>query len=278
MKNSLVFTDIDIYTIPLSDSLAIRIYSDTRPFKWKIAGLQKGLIFVYDGRELVGAGSGFGCPVLEYSKETYFSGSSQVHLSQEGNLTIIRKDFLMDRIKRNRFRNFVLESQKIRRILDYIAEFYRCHFRFSRLKELLVGFGIRTRFVRASCRGKIIMTYILSQKRIRVKADFRHIRKEDLKKILLLNEQGSRFFRVYLDSNGSRLIDQKIGHWSILRAKWVSIMDSREKIGFQLTHVENSILRRGQEFIKDFLDWVGLDYEIRPENVTFEYDIKILEG
>lgn len=264
------------FTIPLFDSLALRIYSDSRPFNWKIAELQKGLILVSDGREVVGAGAGFGFPFLVYPHETYFSGSSRAYVDRHGCLTTIRKEFFMDRIKRNRFSCATLESQKARNTLDYIGILYRKRFRFLRLKNLLVRLGVKTKFFESRCVGKVIVTYVISQKHIQVKSDFSHLERDNLKRIFLLNEQGSRFFRVYLDSDGTRLVDREIGHWEVVKAKWAGITDSSAKIGFRLENLQGTILRRGQEFIDGFLDWIGLDYEVHPRTKEFEYGIEVI--
>ncbi len=263
-------------TVPLSNSLALRIYQDTRPHKWKIANLQKGLILVCDGVEVVGASSGFGFPMLQYSHETYFSGSSRVDVDRNEDLAIIRKEFFMDRIKRNEFSYTILESEKARRLLDQIGVLYREHFRFLGLKELLVSLGVNTRFIKAEYVGKVIVTFNIRQKTVQVKVDLSQIKRRNLKKIFLLNQQGSRFFRAYLDSNGARFLDQEIGHWGIVKAEWASITDLEGKIGFRLRNLKGSVLRRGQEFIRGFLDWIGLDYEIDKDKMKFEYDIKIL--
>lgn len=200
------------YTVPLSNSLALRICQDTKPHKWKIKNLQKGLILVCDGVEVVGASSGFGFPMLQYSNETYFSGSSKLEADRYENSTIIRKEFLLDRIRRNEFIHTILENQKARRLLDKIGRLYRGHFRFLGLKKLLVDLGVNTRFIEVECIGKVIMTFIIRQKIVQVKADFSQIERSNLKKIFILYEQGSRFFSAYSDSNGTKFLDQKIGH------------------------------------------------------------------
>lgn len=177
------------YTVPISDMIGLRVYSDTRPRKWKIANLQKGLILVHKGLEAVGAASGFGFPTLEYSNESYFSGSSSVYVRKRDTVTIIRKDFFMDRIKRNLIGNVLLENKEARNTLDLVALPYRRYFRSLRVKELLVNLGTKTDFRVASCAGKVTVTYVIDQRMIHVKADFSYIRKHGLKKILLLNEQ-----------------------------------------------------------------------------------------
>jgi len=47
----------------------LRLHSDTRPHVGKIAGLQKGLVWVQAGQTLVEEGYGFGCPIVEYNGE-----------------------------------------------------------------------------------------------------------------------------------------------------------------------------------------------------------------
>jgi hypothetical protein len=275
-----VFFSMQKCIVPLSNSLALRIYSDTTPSNQKIADLQKGLILVYNGIEAVGEGTGFGFPVLMYSDETYFSGSSRVYVCQQTNLVTIRKVFSMDRVARDKFRNVKLENRKVRTLLDYASKLYQKHkrSRFIALKTkgLLAGLGVQANFIKAPTLGEVIVTYLINQGRILVKVDFSLVKTSDLKKTFVLNEQSSTFFRVYSDSNKARLIDDEIGAWDPINAPWASISDLRGKVGFRLRQTENSVLRRGREFLRNSMDWVGLDYEVDPENVTFEYGIDIL--
>lgn len=271
---------IDKYTLPLSASLRLRIYSDTRPFTWKTADLQKGLIVVCNGEEMVGEGTGFGVPVLKYLDDTYFSGSAHVYLSRQENLMVIRKDFFMDKITRNTFRNVRLENGKLRAILRYMSELYQNHkhLRFLLLKKMSMRMGVHATFAKATSVGKVIVTYNIGQGHIHVKADFSFLKRENLQKILMLNEQGSRFFRRYIDSNDTKLANGQIGAWDPTEADWASITDVQGIFGFRLDRKENSILRRGREFLEGGLDWVGLNYEINPKNAAFEYKIEVLEA
>jgi hypothetical protein len=93
----------------------------------------------------------------------------------------------------------------------------------------------------------------------------------------VLNEQGSRYFRRYLDSNGVLLFDKNIGAWETVEADSASITDIKGNICFRLARKDGTILRRGREFIRGFQDWVGLDYELGLGNSSvFEYEIEIL--
>jgi hypothetical protein len=109
-----------------------------------------------------------------------------------------------------------------------------------------------------------------------VSADFRDSDRRRLQKIFMLNEQGSTFFRKYVDSRGTELLDTGIGAWDGIGTKWACLKILNGEFGFRLWRVDDSTLRRGREFLKGSLDWVGLDYEVNPEKDVFEYAIEVL--
>ena len=82
----------DPQTLSLSDDMAVRLYSDTRPHTGKVARLQKGLILEVDGSEMVEEGFGFGLPLVEVEGQAYLSRSASVR--REGNTLI--KQYTMD--------------------------------------------------------------------------------------------------------------------------------------------------------------------------------------
>ena len=265
-------------TIRISDLMSLRVYRDTRPSNLKIANLQKGLILVYEGNELVGEGTGFGLPVLVCSDQTYFSGSSTIRVAQQDDRWSIRKEFMMDRTARNRFRNITLENRVARDLVAYLSRLYQMHpkLRFLRLKGVTQRIDINASFVQTKPIGKVNVIYAIDKKRISINADFKDIERGKLEKMFMLNEQGSRFFRKYNDSQGTKLEDSQIGAWDGIQAEWASLAVSNNEVGFRLWKKKNSILRRGREYLKDSLDWVGLDYELSPETLLFEYPIEIL--
>jgi len=228
--------------------------------------------------ETVGEGTGFGVPALLYSNETYFSGTSQVYLSQQGDFKTLRKEFFMNKVPRKKIGKVRLESRKLRAMLRHLAEGYQKHrrFRVLTLTDLSKRIGVQTNFVNTDSAGKVTVTYVMDQEHIMVKIDFSLLKRENLQKIFVLNEQGSRFYRRYNDSNGTKLVDKEIGAWETVKTEWASITDLQGRVGFRLWKKENAILRRGREFLKDCRDWIGLDYEINPHMATFEYEIEIL--
>jgi hypothetical protein len=272
------FPIADSRTIRISDLTSLRIYRDTRPRNLKIANVQKGLILVYEGNELVGEGTGFGLPVLVCSDQTYFSGSSTIRVAQQDNRWTIRKEFIMDRTARNRFKNITLENRLARDLVAYLPRLYQTHpkLRFLMLKGLTQRIDINTSFVQIKPIGKVTVIYAIDKQRISISADFKDLERHRLEKIFMLNEQGSRFFRKYSDSQGTQLEDSKIGAWDGIQAEWATLKLPNKELGFRLWKKKNSILRRGREYLKDSLDWVGLDYELSPETLLFEYPIEIL--
>jgi hypothetical protein len=264
----------------MSHSVSLRIYVSTEPRNLKIADLQKGLILVIKGTEAVGEGTGFGLPVLIYSDETYFSASSSLCVSQRGECCVIVKEFIMDRIARNSFRNVTLENRAARSFIERLSDLYQGHrrFRFLTLKDLTGRMSISKAFLEAPSKGKVTVTYTVDKSRISVKADFNKLERHGLQKIFLLNEQGSGFFRRYIDSLGTELRDGKIGAWDGTGGEWACLQTLGGEIGFRLWRMKNGILRRGREFLEGSLDWVGLDYEISRKSDVFQYVIDVLEG
>lgn len=273
------FSETESCRIPFSNSLSLQIYSDSRPRNSKTADIQKGLIIVYDRIERVGEGTGFGVPIVQFSDETYFSGSASVHtlLKQDG-ATII-KSFVMNMVRRKKLGEIKIENRVMRDVFERFAEVYQKHsrLRLLMLADLFQRLGMRSDFVKAEPVGHIIVTYHIGhQGSVKVKANFSFVKKENLQKIFLLNEQSSTFFKKYRDSNGTVLFDKQVGAWERVEAKWATISEPKTEVGFRLWKIKASILRRGREFLKGHLDWIGLDYEIGPDKATFEYNIEIL--
>ena len=269
----------NVYDIPVSDSIFLRLYSDTNPHNWKIADLQKGLIFVHNGLEKVGEGTGFGFPILGYADETYFPGTATIDGSQHGSCISVCKEFCMNMISRNNLKSVILENQKARALLRYLADLYQKHrhLRFLHAKNFFTNIGIKSSFVRTPPVGNVRISYIISKRLIHVKADFSLCNRKKPQKIFLLNEQSSKLFRRYSDANHTELFDKQIDAWEPVQADWACLTSIDKEFGFKMWRTEG-FLRRGREFISNSMDWAGLDYEIDPRITSFEYDIEILEG
>jgi hypothetical protein len=267
------------YSIPISTHLALDIYSNTKPHNLKIANLQKGLICVCDGKERIGEGAGFGFPVMVCPEETYFPSSAIISLSKTSTATKVRKEFIMDRIARNKFGEVRLENQQTRAIIRYFCRLYQenTHFRFPFLmfKRFLANLGVDTGFEETKPVSRVIVTYEIHGNAVRVQVNLSQIEVKFRRKLFVLNEQSSNFFRKYYDSRGTALVDKKIGAWDNVNAEWACFTDAKGQVGFRLWQVKGALLRRGRETLYDCLDWVGLDYEVNVNRDFFEYDIEL---
>jgi hypothetical protein len=277
-KSDFNLQKVDTHTSCISNSVSLCVYSDTEPHNLKISKLQKGLILVVNGAEAVGEGTGFGLPVVVYSDETCFSGTSELYVSQRGNCCVIVKEFTMDRIARNTFGNVRLENRAARRFIEHLSKLYQDYerFRILTLKGLTGRMNIGKEFMEAAPRGKITITYTIEKQHVTVKACLKKLEKKGLRKTFMLNEQGTGFFRKYNDSLGTELVDGKIGAWDLVGGEWACLKTLKGEIGFRLWNVSDAVLRRGREFLDGSLDWVGLDYEISRKNDTFRYVIDFL--
>lgn len=269
-------------SIPVSNCLALDVYSSTKPHNLKIASLQKGLIFVCDATEKVGEGTGFGFPVLVCPEETYFSGSATVNLSKSSKGIMVRKEFVMDRTARNKLGNVRLKNQQTRAFIRYLCNLYQGnrHFRFPflMLKEFIVNMGVEAAFEETEPVGKVSISYEIRGNAVRVQVDLSQIEEKHRKKVFILNEQSASFFRRYHDSHGAALVDGQIGAWDNVNAEWACFTDAQGQVGFRLWQAKDAVFRRGREIMRDCLDWAGLDYEVNPDIEVFEYRIELVEG
>jgi hypothetical protein len=268
---------VNQFTADLSDSVALRVYSSTRPRNLKIASLQKGLIFVHEGMEQVGEGGGFGLPILIYEDETYFSGSSIVSVDHYGMTTRIFKEFLMDHVNRSSFMNVTLHSRKVRSVMRRLAELYQNNKRlqFLALRELSLSLGVESVYLKVPAVCKLLVCYEIKGQSVKVTVDYSQADRRGLEKVVVLNEQSGTFFRFYRDSTLPDFVDE-IPAWERVTSQWACLLNPQRNIGYRLWDVENSSLIRGRESLADFLDWAGLDYEFLPRRSVFEYEIQFL--
>jgi hypothetical protein len=278
-KSDLEGTQVNEYTFSMSESQALRVYADTRPHNLKIAELQKGLVLLYKEKELVGEGTGFGLPILMYSDETCFSASSTLHISPIEDGCVVVKQYFMDRMARNSFGNVTLENHSVRSFVDHFANIYQNHppFRFLAIKALTGRIGIGKTFPQIATRGIVQVTYTIQNRQATITADFKHVVKTGLLKAFMLNEQAARIFRKYIDAAGTQLLDDKIGAWNPIQTDWAALKTLNDEIGFRLWRTPSGLLRRGREYLRGSLDWVGLDYELDSIPESFTYRIELLD-
>lgn len=273
----------DPYTVSLDKVVALRIYADSRPHNLEISPLQKGLILISSGRELIEEGVGFGVPVAIFSDKTYFSSSAELSINTENQTTMIVKKFYLDTVSRKVWRNRVFTDNSLYQIISrFFMKIYRKYpssrrgiFPFIKLRN---KFGIETLFTKVKHRGSITIMYKIKPGSVEIETDLTRITKDNCLKVFLLNEQGATCFRRFFDSDGVKLIDEKIGAWDQVDADWACLSNVNYTLGFRLQSLSNCRLLKGREIIKNRLSWAGMAYEIDPHIDLIKYEIKILSG
>jgi hypothetical protein len=267
-------------TVGIDGRVSCRLYSDTRPHCLEIAQLQKGLVLMIDGAELIEEGVGFGAPVVQYEDCTYFSGSAQVSVETRGEHTVLVKSFVLDAVSRKRVgKAFMINDDFydfIHRPFDVIyMHNKRLKPVFNKLVELVKVFGVNTEFVKVKPRGVITVRYTCLSGSVEVAVSLTQLNKFGCKEILILNEQGAAFFRKYADTDGLTLTNGQVGVWEAVKAEEASFSNASGKVAFSLRNVEGSVFFRGREKIRNRCSWVGLGYSLHPRFKVFRYTIKL---
>lgn len=272
----------DPCTVTLSDELAFRVYPDSRPHNLKVAQLQKGIVLVFKGRELVEEGVGMGVPVAIYSDEAYFAGSAELSKDCEDGKTIT-KHFFMDSVSRKSWKaNGIVNSRIYRTVSGLSAGIYRNYRNLRRFIFPLImlrnKLGVRTVYAKALSRGEIAVTYSVEHGNLGIRADFGRLNRKSLRKVVFLNEQGATFFRRFRDSEGSDVVGDKVGAWEHVDGEWASLSDVDHTLSFSVRQLFGCRLFVGREYVKGYLAWTGLGYEVQPNLDTLNYVVRVQEN
>jgi hypothetical protein len=259
-------------------NVSIRLYPDSRPHTLEVAPLQKGLLLVANEKELIGEGVGFGVPVVKYADKTFFSSTAETSMHEDDVHYAITKSFFLDTISKKRFENGPFISDRTYKLVH--SSFEKAYlalknFRpaFDKIMELRNTLKIRTQFVKVEPRGRVDVKYKFFPNYIKVELDIRNLNYRGIKEILVLNEQGSTFFRNYFDDEEQRLFNEQIGAWEQVKAERASFSDIKRTIVFTLKNINGAKLYRGWEQVKKRFCWAGLNYSLLPNVVDFDYPI-----
>jgi hypothetical protein len=234
-------------TMVLGNGLVVRAYPDTRPHVGKITPLQKGLVLVQDGRELVEEGYGFGTPIVVQGGRSYLSQHADIAASPDGRQVVKR---------------FRIDAE------DTWTQPFR---RKYRSVEPL---------------GSIVFTYTLAGPGILdVAVDFTDLR-ATADRAYLANEQGARAFTLYSDSSGVHRyfadVPDTPDQWVPATAERTCFTAEIRKVRFcvetspgQAKYVgrERYFQRRWSGLFS--LSWAGTDIELtRPQGV-YRYRVTV---
>ena len=266
------------FTLKLTDRLCVRLYEDCRPNYLETGALQKGLVLLLDGKELIEEGVGFGVPVVKYQDKTVFSSSAEVSFQEFGASCSLTKVFCMDaislkKIGQTAYIDDALYSSARKTFHRLYSKHENLNPLFNKLMEFRDVARIKTEFVTIKPRGTVTMHYHCQPTSISIQADFSKLALNEDCEVLVLNEQGSSVFQRYVDSRGLTLLGSKIGPWETVKANQASLMSGRGELSFSLQNVRGATLFRGWERTKKRFSWAGLSYSMRPTEDKFDYSI-----
>ena len=265
-------------TVDLTDRLSVRLYRDCRPNCLETGALQKGLVLLLDGRELIEEGVGFGVPIVKYSDKTFFSSTADLSIQKIGSACTLTKVYTLDTVSLKKFgQTAYIDDSFYSPLRKTFQSLYLKHKKltpvFNKVMELRDLANMKTEFVTVKPRGTVTVNYTCKPDSIDIQADFSKIALSKCCEVLVLNEQGSGIFEKYVDSSGLHLFGRKIGAWETVTANQASLQSVRGEISFNLQKVGGATIFRGWERTRKRFSWAGLSYSMRPTNGTLGYSI-----
>jgi hypothetical protein len=264
-------------TCPLNESLSVRLYRDNKPHCLETAVLQKGLVLVYEGEELIEEGIGFGVPVIKYEDKTFFSSNAQIVVNPETGS--FEKHYLLDTNSTKRFYKTHVDDNFYQVIHKLFEKAYLGHQTMqpvnNKIMELREILKIKTEFRQVQSRGVVKVKYALKCNAVEVSVDFSGIDLEGCLEFLVLNEQGANTFGCYTDTDGLRLNGARMGAWDLVSAKGATLTNPDGSLAFSLEHKSSAKLFRGWEKTRNRFSWAGLSYSLQPSRSRFDYVISV---
>jgi hypothetical protein len=144
--------------------------------------------------------------------------------------------------------------------------------------ELRNTLKVQTDFITVKPRGTAIFKYSCRPDEVQVTTELSMLELDRCEEILILNEQGSSFFRRYADSSGLLLFDRRIGAWARIVADEASFSDLKQELTFTVRNRSSAALFRGWEKTRGRFSWAGLAYSLSSRNSTFCYSLKFRLG
>ena len=269
----------DTYDIPTHSKIVFRVYADSRPQVLQTAKLQKGIIIVCDGVELIEEGLGIGVPVCVYEDGTRFSLSADTYVDDTGNGLSVVKTFKINGIALRRFRGTVVKRgtylDRFFRVLEKVYQHARRSGVVSLGLDLVSVLGVRNDYLESDSRGRITVTYTFTGTVVWINADITELVKEQLQSIVFTNELGGRWFSKYTDSDGTTLQGREIGAWQKVLAESATLKSPEFALEFSVYRPKGWMMVRGREVVRNRISWSGLDLVSvgRPKELHYRVEI-----
>lgn len=270
--------------VPFGTGIVLQIGSSTKRIgDYPSTRLRKGLILVYNGQELAEEGVGFGVPVIKLGQQTIFPGDLTFTPQRESGVQRIHSAFKMNLEERiTRPGKGQIESRSLYRLKNTLAWLMRevptlrgsLSATSTRLRSM---FKWQTTYTEVDSIGdiKVNYTFDMESRSVEMNFDLTGLLGEDITEVIVMNEQGARYFDHYRDSDGSHLKGEEIGIWNEVTADWASFVCVHHGLAFSLNQVSGARFYRGRELVDDRLAWAGFGYSFPRSDMNFQCKLKI---
>ncbi len=232
--------------IPATESTSLRLYADPRPHVGKITGLQKGLVWVAQGRELIEEGYGFGCPIVEIEGRSYNSRHAETEVISTENGARLVKRYRID------------------------------------TGDTPIRF-LRRKYRPVPSQGVVSVTYDMQLPGIiDIEADFTQL-KGAWQRVYLMNEQGAGVFRYYRDERGTRYEPHEVGIWDTGSTGQACFETADGQYAFCVQPGQADAVHFGRERYLQYnwrgiyyLSWAGIDLVVDGPRDSYRYRVILL--
>lgn len=264
--------------------VTIRFYADCRPNALQTSKLQKGGVLVFNGMELVEEGLGIGAPICLYGDGARFSLNATTFVNDSSDLSVI-KIYSMSAMESKRFRGANIRhggyaSQFLRSLEKAYRGIRSLQLGATAMLRVVSMMGLRNEYVEGRSKGQIAVTYQPSNGGLVVNVDFHNIETDDLRSLILGNEQGGRLFTNYSDSSGVKMSGREIEPWKPTSAERATLFCPATGVGFRLRRPSGWQIVRGREVVTSRISWAGLNLkrDTFPTSKTVRYSVKVFRG
>jgi len=247
------------------------------------ATLQKGLLLTYRDQVLAEEAVGFGVPVLKYGLQALFPRTVRLDLLQETPQWIVRARYTLNLVERIAGRRqAIVKSPLFYTSKDLLAALIR---RIPALRNALTRlssaarrtFGWRTTYESAGFGAEVGLVYIFDPQagNLQVRLEPESLPLQTATELVIMNEQGARYFDCYEEPSGVRLRGKEIGCWDEVHAAEAGFSSSALGIRFSVPQVAGARLFRGRELVGSRLAWAGFGHAIPMPVEGFEYTLRL---
>lgn len=247
--------------------------------------MQKGLVPSRLGgaADICEEGLGFGVPIAQYRRDFFFPGSSEV--SHEGVVPegSSWKEFDLNLIERR-------QGQADNEVRMFSWVYPRT---FNRFYKSALGQKLMTvlkpnstlaetespnkehTFLQVASKGKVITKYSRVSGRIDLLTDVSNLSTTGLQHVYISNEVGGTAFDHFYDSSGTKLVGDRIGGWTRIRAERAAFVAPALDLAVIVEIPDEVECYAGREIIAPDIHWSGVIFQVDSVEEEFAYSLRV---